>query len=116
LTSREPRQFLEDIVVSARLVREYLRDTDFAGLEANRQLQDSVVHRLEIIGEAAKNLPESIVNAIPEVPWARIRGMRNLLVHQYWEINIERVWAVIHNELPPLVAAVERYTDNSPLQ
>jgi uncharacterized protein with HEPN domain len=114
LTSRE-RQVLEDIVVSARLLREYLRETGFAALEANRQLQDSVFYRMEIIGEAAKNLPEDFVKATPDVPWARIRGMCNL-VDQYWDIDIERVWAVIHNELPPLVAAVERYTDNRPLQ
>lgn len=95
--------------MSARLAIEYVTDISFETFEADVQTQDSVVHRLEIIGEAAGRLPESITVAMPDVPWVRIRGMRHLLVHQYWETDIRRVWSVVHDDLPPLIAAIEAY-------
>ena len=109
MTSREPAEFLEDILVSARLAREYVAGLEFEAFQADIQSQDAVIHRLEIIGEAAGHLPSNLTDAMPDVPWARIKGMRNLMVHQYWDISLKRVWAVVHDDLPPLIAAIEAH-------
>ena len=109
MTSREPHEFLQDILTSARLAREYLAGWDLAAFERAIEKRDSVIHRLEIIGEAAGNLPDDITRAMPDVPWAQIKGMRNLMVHQYWEINVKRIWSVVHEHLPQLISAVEAY-------
>ena len=109
MTSREPHEFLEDILVSARLARDYVAGTTYDGFTNDTQQQDAVIHRLEIIGEAAGKLPQTVVDAMPTVPWAKIKGMRNLMVHQYWDISLKRVWAVVQDDLPALIAAIEEH-------
>jgi len=96
-------------LVSARLARQYVDGLDFAKFEADVQTQDSVVHRLELIGEAVGKLPDAAMAAIPGIPWSQIRGMRNLLAHQYWDVDLRRVWAVVRDDLPPLLAAIEAH-------
>ncbi len=109
MTSRDPRQFLLDILDSARLAQSYVSGLTFATFEEAVQTQDAVIRRLEIIGEAAGNLPQEVIGNIPDVPWAQIRAMRNHLVHRYWGADLQRVWVVIQDDLPPLIAAIEDY-------
>ena len=108
---------MEDVVVSARLVLRYIERLTFEEFEANSEKQDAVVHRIESIGEATTNLARlfpSVVAAIPEVPWRKISGMRNFLVHEYWAIDLKLVWAVAHAEMQPLIAAIEEYRRRNP--
>jgi uncharacterized protein with HEPN domain len=109
LTSRDPRELLQDILTSAQLARDYVAGLELEAFEAIVEKQDAVIHRLELIGEAAGKLPAEVTAAMPTVPWAQIKGMRNLMVHQYWEISLKRVWAVVQNDLPPLIAAIEAH-------
>ena len=109
MTSRDPRQFLLDILDSARLAQSYVAALTFATFEEAVQTQDAVIRRLEIIGEAAGNLPEGVVRDIPDVPWAQVKAMRNHLVHRYWGADLQRVWIVIHDDLPPLISTIEAY-------
>ena len=67
----------------------------------------AVAWNLTMIGEAARRIPADLEAAHPEVPWATIRGMRNHIVHGYDVIDWEIVWAVVHDDLPPLVPALE---------
>jgi len=78
---------------------------DFQG---NRQVQDSVVRRIEIMGEAVKNLPEETKENSPEVPWKDIAGMRDILIHGYFGVDISLVWGVIENDLPGLREQIVR--------
>ena len=70
--------------------------------QTSNQLQDAVIRRLEIIGEVAKNLPEEIIKKHPELPWKQITGMRNILIHQYFGVDLELIWEIIKTELPIL--------------
>lgn len=106
---RDAHAFLDDIVASARLVLQYVEGLTFEQFEANIEKQDSVIHRLEAIGEATKQLPLEIIEAIPEIPWRKISGMRNFLVHQYWAVDLKLVWGVAHEQLEPLITAIEAY-------
>lgn len=66
------------------------------------RLQTYVVHNLQILGEAAYKLPVEYRQQHPQIPWAKIMGMRHILVHDYFQIDLEIVWAVVERELPAL--------------
>lgn len=72
--------------------------------------EDALERNLQVIGEAAKHLPEALTSAHPEVPWPQIRGFRNILVHQYFGVDIEVVRDVVETHLPPLAEALRVHT------
>lgn len=69
--------------------------------------QDATLRKLEVIGQAVKNLSETIKSHQPEIPWKQIAGMRDKVIHDYFGVNLEIVWAVVQKELPKLRTAVE---------
>ena len=68
----------------------------------------AVIRAVEVIGEAAGNIPENVRSRHPDIPWRDIRGMRSKLVHQYFGINMEVVWQTIHEDLPSLVSILKK--------
>ena len=74
----------------------------------NRMIQDAVVRNLEVTGEATKRLSDATKAQCPEVPWRRVAGLRDSLIHDYMGVNLEEVWRVIESRLPDLRDAVER--------
>lgn len=66
----------------------------------NRPLQDAIIRRLEIIGEAVKNLPTPFKTKYPDVPWKQIAGMRDILIHEYFDVDLLLTWKVVKQELP----------------
>lgn len=71
-------------------------------------IQNWMVHHLQIIGEAVRCLPDSFREKYPDIPWSKIIGMRNILTHQYFGIDVDVVWAVIENDLPDLKDKITR--------
>ena len=65
-------------------------------------VQDAVIRNREVIGEAVKNLSDHLRQAHPEVPWSRIAGLRDVLIHEYFGVRLETVWAAVENRLPEL--------------
>lgn len=106
--SREWRLYLEDIRVGCDRVLEYTRDLDFEGFKANPMVYDAVVRNLEIIGEAAKNLPAEIRARYPAIEWRRIAGLRDVLAHGYFGLEPETLWDVVRNKVPLLRAEIQR--------
>src|SRR5207253_966406 len=94
------------ILDSAKRVRDYTRGGRGPFL-ANTMAQDAAIRNLEIIGEAVKNLSEAIRAANPDVPWKRIAGMRDEVIHRYFGVDLDIVWQVVERHLPALVARVE---------
>jgi|SRR3989344_6139771 len=99
---KEIRVYLDDILDSIEKIEEYTRGVNFKKFDSNTELQDAVVRRLEIIGEAVKNLPTETKNKYREIPWRQIAGMRDILIHEYAGVSIKRVWKVIADDLSPL--------------
>ena len=68
----------------------------------NHSLQDAIIRRLEIIGEAVKNLPITFRSKHPDIPWKQIAGMRDILTHQYFDVDLALTWKVVKHELPSI--------------
>ena len=82
-------------------------------LAADQCTLDAVVWNLTVLGEAARQVPDSVTEANPEIPWPQIRGTRNRVVHGYDRIDFEIVWEVIQQELAPLVPILEHILNES---
>lgn len=102
------RVYLEDILESVTRIEEYTRSSDFAVFERNTEQQDAVIRRLEIIGEAVKNLPEEVRQRYPDIPWKQIAGMRDVLIHEYSHVSLDRVWKVVTDHLGDLKKTTEK--------
>lgn len=94
--------FLEHILESIEVVEEYTSGFDRQGFLATRWIQDVVIRRLEIIGEAVKNLPVDLRAAHPEVPWSDVAGLRDVLIHRYFAVDLPLTWEMVQLELPGL--------------
>ncbi|MFW9878733.1 MAG: DUF86 domain-containing protein [Candidatus Thorarchaeota archaeon] len=91
--------FLDHILESIKLIEEYIEGknkTDF--LESNK-LQDSIIRRLEVIGEAIKNIPNEFKEKYKQIPWREITGMRDILIHQYFGVDLNLTWQVVDRDL-----------------
>ena len=103
---------LRDIAHYAAKAEEFVAGLDYEQFVANEEKGLAVLHALQIIGEAAAHVPDSIKQRYPEIPWADVVGMRNLIVHGYYRMDMEIVWKTIHQDLPPLRDAVARIREN----
>jgi len=94
--------FLEDILNAIEKIERYTKNLTFKKLCENDMAIDAIVRNLEIIGEASKNVPEKIKRKYPFVEWKEAIGFRNVLIHDYFGIDLEAVWDTIKNNLPSL--------------
>src|SRR3990167_2857496 len=99
---RRLKLFIEDILESIKLIEKYIRNISKENLDNNQKLKDSIVRRLEIIGEAVKNIPDNFRKKYPEVPWKKIAGLRDIIIHTYFNIDLDITWNIIKKDLPDL--------------
>jgi len=104
--------YLLDILNSARKAMEYLGNKSYAEFESNQECLDAIIRRIEIIGEASSRVSADTKKRLPDLPWAEMKGMRNLLIHEYDAIDTEEVWRTVKNDLPPLILMLEEVIVN----
>jgi uncharacterized protein with HEPN domain len=100
---------LHDILEAARLIAAYVKDTTGADFRADSQKQDAVIRRIEIIGEAAAHLSDETRAAIPELPFRKMRGMRNIVAHDYANVDAKTVWEVATVHVAEICAVLEAF-------
>jgi uncharacterized protein with HEPN domain len=103
---RNPKERLQDILDAIKAIERY-KPEDKSAFEKDELLQVWCLRHLQIIGEAARLLPETIRALAPEIPWHSIVGMRNILVHGYFAIDTELVWDAVTRDVPSLKPAME---------
>lgn len=96
-------QFLLDMLQSAELIMTYIAQCSKNEFAENMQLQDAVIRRLLVIAEAARRVSETTRQTLPNISWHEINGMRNRLVHEYDDVNLNIVWDVVQSEILPLI-------------
>lgn len=111
-SNREYTDYLQDILEAATKARQFVKDVDFEAFRANEEKVFAVIRALEIIGEAAKNIPKSICGRYTEIPWEDIVGMRNKVIHNYFGVDLEVIWKTLHEDLPPLQVAVAKILED----
>ena len=96
-----------DIILAAEDAQNFVRDMDFTAFETSRLHQNAVIRSLEVVGEAAGKLSTEFKSSYPNLPWRNIISMRNRLIHTYNEVNLDIVLAVVHDDLPQLIATLK---------
>lgn len=109
---RHWRLRIEDILESIARIGRYTLGLTVDRFLDDEKTVDAVLHNLAVIGEAAARLPEEIADAYPDIPWDEMRGMRNIVVHEYHGVRLRTVWETIQNDLPALVPALHRVLDS----
>ena len=97
-----------DMLAAARLAVEFMADHDLPALEKDLQLQSSVLFQLLLLGEAVKRLSDEFRDQYAEIPWKRIAGLRDRIIHRYNELDLEVIWEAVRRDLPDLIAFLER--------
>ena len=108
MSKRSEKTLLADILDAITQVEVYTAGFDDDAFSRDRKTQDAVVRNLEIIGEASSRLPHDFRNAHGEIPWALMRGLRNRIVHAYFGVDLQLVWEVVVDDLPPLKERIEK--------
>ncbi len=103
--------YILDIFISAQLVRSYMEGVSLDELLADIQLQDSVIRRIEVIGEAAGRISPQFQEAHPEIPWQAMIGMRNRMIHGYDDIDFDIVWNTTQQSIPHLLELIQPLLD-----
>lgn len=104
--SRSHRLYLEDILQSANNIRSYAGNLSFEELIRDKMRVDAIVRNFEITGEAAGKIPEDIREKYPSVEWRKISDFRNVLAHEYFQVDFDIMWDIIKNKLPELISHV----------
>lgn len=104
---KDPKIFLKHIVESIEYIEENVGNATEEEFYADVPMQDAAIRRLQVIGEAVKNLPQDYREEHNEIEWRKASGMRDVIVHEYFAIDLKLVWNVIKNELPQFKQALE---------
>lgn len=100
--------YLDDILESIEKIEEYTQGASEELFSRNTLAQDAVLRRMAIIGEAVKHLPAELTEKHKQIPWKQIAGARDIFVHEYFGVGIERVLETIHKDLPQLKSLVKK--------
>jgi|SRR3989344_5717852 len=98
--SRNYKLFIEDIAESIRLIEGYIKNISEEQFKKDVKIQDAVIRRMEIIGEASKKIPKSVREINPNINWKELSQFRNFMVHSYFEASLTRIWGILANRIP----------------
>lgn len=109
---KDPQVFIGHILESIQLIEEYSSDFTLQEFQKSRAMQDAIIRRLEIIGEAVKNLGGPFKAKYPEIPWKPMAGMGDILIHEYFDVDLSLTWSVVKRELPSIKKHLQEILDS----
>jgi uncharacterized protein with HEPN domain len=109
---RDSSAYFDDILDAIGAIREYTGELTREDFGRDRKTVDAVLHNLEVIGEAVKQLPADVRSAHPGVEWQKIAGLRDILIHAYFGIDLDIVWDVVSKKLPALETQIRSIFDS----
>lgn len=115
--SSRPRRWrfrLRHIIEAVEKIQGYVNGMSLEEFLEDPKTSDATLRNLEIIGEAARLVPEYVTSRHQQVPWADMRAMRNIVAHEYDRVNLSTVWDTVHNDLPPLVPLLLQLLEDEP--
>lgn len=111
MSIREWKLRIEDIMEAIARIQQYTAGVQYEVWQRDQKTIDAVVRNFEIIGEAATHVPTDVQMLFPDVPWGKMKGIRNLLIHEYFGVDAEVLWKTIQKDLPDLNASLARLLD-----
>ncbi len=108
MPERDPRLYLSDILDSCAAIQEFVKGLSFEKFCNDRKTYSAVIREFEIVGEAVGKLTDELQREYPDVEWQDIKDFRNLLIHEYFGVDLEIVWKIIQDDLPVLIDAVRK--------
>ena len=110
---RNWRLRIEDMLDAADAIGRFAEGVDFETFRQDRKTVDAVIRNLEVIGEAARHVPDSVREQFTEIPWADIVGMRSILIHEYFGVDFEILWHTVQIDIPALVPRLKLILDRN---
>ncbi|MDI6751795.1 MAG: DUF86 domain-containing protein [bacterium] len=109
---RDDNLFLQDILKASEYIQEFVEEIDFDQFLKDEKTSSAVIQKFEIIGEAAKNVPEFIKKKYPNVAWKDMAGMRNRLIHGYFGVDYFLVWDTIKSDIPKIISLISQILED----
>ena len=105
---KDPKVHITFILECIELIENYVKGITYGKFFSSPQIQDAVIRRIELIGEAVRNIPDEVKEKHSEIQWNRIAGMRNLLIHDYLGIDLKITWRVVTKDIPDLKKKISK--------
>jgi len=112
MKKRDFTDYLQDILDAIDNIEEFVGDMSFDMFVKDKKTMHAVVRNIEIIGEASKNIPESLKAKYKELPWKKMTGMRDKLIHDYSGVDVEILWKAVKENIPPLKKSIQKILED----
>jgi len=105
---RTPQLYISDIRECIRRIEKYTKEISKRVFESDEKTVDAVIRNLQVIGEAVSQLPKDFKDKYEDIPWRKIKGMRNKVVHEYFGVDWDILWDAIHDDIPELKKRISK--------
>ncbi|MGQ9873475.1 HepT-like ribonuclease domain-containing protein [Leptodesmis sp.] len=108
MPSRDWQNRVRDVLAAIAEIREFTNEITFEEFQNDRKTIRAVLYNLAIIGEAVRSIPLDVEASHPEIPWGDVRGMRNIVIHEYFQVNLSIIWQTVQEDLVSLEASLQQ--------